>query len=68
MEIKPYQTSFKEQQWMESVTLSRESVSAIYHVNPSLVWHSGTQTYASAKDNARSLYADALGPVLQMIQ
>lgn len=68
MEIKPFQTSFKEQQWMESVTLSREAVAAAYGVNPSLIWHTGTQTYASAKDNARALYADCLGPVLQMIQ
>ena len=68
MEIKPFQTSFKEQQWQESVTLSREDVAAAYGVNPSLIWHTGTQTYASAKDNARALYADCLGPVLQMLQ
>ena len=68
MEIKPFQTSFKEQQWMESVSLSREDVAAAYGVNPSLIWHTGTQSYASAKDNARALYADCLGPVLQMFQ
>lgn len=68
MEIKPFQTSFKEQQWMESVTLSREACAAAYGVNPSLIWHTGTQTYASAKDNARALYNDCLGPVLQMFQ
>lgn len=68
MEIKPFQTSFKESQWMESVKLSRESVAAAYGVNPSLIWHSDTQTYASSKDNARALYAECLGPVLQMIQ
>ena len=68
MEIKPFQTSFKEQQWQESVTLSREDVAAAYGVNPSLIWHTGTQTYASSKDNARALYSDCLGPVLQMLQ
>lgn len=68
MEIKPFQTSFKEQQWAESVHLSREDVAAAYHVNPSLIWHTSTQTYASAKDNARALYAECLGPVLQMLQ
>lgn len=68
MEIKPFQTSFKEQQWVESVKLSRETVAAAYGVNPSLIWHSDTQTYASAKDNARALYADCLGPVIQMLQ
>jgi phage portal protein, HK97 family len=68
MEIKPFSTSFKEYEWASSVTLSRESVAAAYRVNPSLIWHSNTQTYASAKDNARALYAECLGPDIQFIQ
>lgn len=68
MEIKPFSTSFKEQQWAESIQMSREAVAAAYGLNPALIWHTGTQTYASAKDNARALYAECLGPVLQMIQ
>lgn len=68
MEIKPFSTSFKEQQYAESVKLSREAVAAAYGVNPSLIWHSDTQTYASARDNARALYAECLGPVLQLFQ
>ena len=68
MEIKPFSTSFKESEWSQSVVLSRESVAAAYGVNPSLIWHSNTQTYASSKDNARALYAECLGPVIQMLQ
>lgn len=68
MEIKPYQFNAKEAQYAETKQLSREDVAAAYHVNPSLIWHTSTQTYASAKDNARALYADCLGPLLQMIQ
>ena len=68
MEIKTYQLNSKEAQYVESKQLTREDVAAAYHINPSLIWHSDTQTYASAKDNARALYADCLGPVLQMIQ
>lgn len=68
MEIKPFQTSFKENQWAESVKLSRETVAAAYGVNPSLIWHTEAQTYASAKDNARQLYSECLGPILQMLQ
>lgn len=68
MEIKPFATSFKESEWADSVKLSREAVAAAYGINPSLIWHSNTQTYASAKDNARALYADCLGPIIQMIQ
>lgn len=68
MEIKPFSTSFRESEWSQSVILTREAVAAAYGVNPSLIWHSNTQTYASARDNARALYADCLGPVLQMFQ
>lgn len=68
MEIKPYAFNAKEAQYAETKQLSREDVAAAYHVNPSLIWHTSTQTYASAKDNARALYADCLGPTLQMIQ
>lgn len=68
MEIKPFQTSFKESEWAQSVVLSREAVAAAYGINPSLIWHSNTQTYASSKDNARALYAECLGPVIQMLQ
>ena len=68
MEIKPFSTSFKESEWSQSVVLSREAVAAAYGVNPSLIWHSNTQTYASSRDNARALYAECLGPVIQMLQ
>ena len=68
MEIKPFSTSFKESEWSQSVILSREAVAAAYGVNPSLIWHSNTQTYASSRDNARALYAECLGPVIQMLQ
>jgi len=68
MEIKPYQFNAQQAQFAETKQLSREDVAAAYHINPSLIWHTTTQTYASAKDNARALYADCLGPILQMIQ
>lgn len=68
MDIKTYQFSAKEAQYTESVQLTREDVAAAYHINPSLIWHTTTQTYASAKDNARALYADCLGPMIQMLQ
>ena len=68
MEIKPYQFNAQQAQYAETKQLSREDVAAAYHVNPSLIWHTTTQTYASAKDNARALYADCLGPILQMLQ
>lgn len=57
----------REAEWAEATQLTRQDVAAVYHVNPSLVWHSDAQTYASAKDNARALYADTLAPDLKMI-
>ena len=68
MEIKTYQFNAQQAQYAETKQLSREDVAAAYHVNPSLIWHTSTQTYASAKDNARALYADCLGPTMQMLQ
>ena len=68
MEIKSAAFNAKEAQWAESKTLSREEVAGLYHVNPSLIWHTGGQTYASAKDNSRALYADTLAPMLRQLQ
>lgn len=68
MEIKTLQFNAKESQWAEAKKMSREDVASIYHVNPALIWHTDGQTYASARDNARALYADTLAPMLQMLQ
>lgn len=68
MEIKTYQFNSREAQFTEGKQLSREDVAAAYHINPSLIWHTNTQTYASSKDNARALYAECLGPMLQIFQ
>lgn len=68
MTIKPYQVNAHEAQWAEAKKLSREDVAAVYHVNPKTIWPGEGQTYASAKDNARALYADAMGPILKQIE
>lgn len=57
----------REAQFAESAQLTREEVCAAYHINPSLIYHTSTQTYASAKDNARALYSEALMPVMDMV-
>ena len=68
MELKAVPFNARESQFVEATKLSREDVAAVYHVNPAIIWHDGTQTYASAKDNARALYAEALSPIFTMIQ
>ena len=67
--MKLVQTQFnaREAQWQEATRLAREDVAAVYHINPSLVWHTDSQTYASAKDSARALYAETLQPILDML-
>lgn len=67
MELKSTQFNAREAQWEEATRLAREDCAAVYHVNPSTVWHAEGQTYASAKDNARALYADTLANPLDMI-
>lgn len=49
-----------EAQWREATILAREDVAGVYHLNPATIWHTNRETYASAKDNARALYADTL--------
>lgn len=68
MELMESSLNAKEAEWAESMRLSREDVAAAYHVNPAQVWSNDGQTYASVKENARSLYSDTLGPYLSMMR
>lgn len=68
MELRDTGFNAREAQWQEATKLAREDVAAVYHINPSLVWHTEGQTYASAKDNARALYADAFAPIIEEFQ
>ena len=68
MRFEPVTFNPHEGDWTSGVKLSREDVAAAYHVNPAMIWPGSGQTYASAKDNARALYADTLMPLLTMIQ
>lgn len=67
MKFEPVQFDAREKDWASGVQLSREEVAAAFFVNPSLIWHSQTQSYASARDNARAFYADTLMPDLTFI-
>lgn len=57
---------FANAQFSETITLSMETVCMAYHLKPGMITDSG-QTYAAARDNARALYTDTLGPDLTMI-
>lgn len=60
MEIKTVGFSAREQEWSKASELSREDICGVYHVSPAVIWSNNSQTYASAKDNARALYSDCL--------
>ena len=68
MELVSMQFNAREAEWAEATKLARGDVAAVYHVNPALIWHDQSMTYASAKDNARALYADTLAPILSKIE
>lgn len=68
MEIKASPSmSMQEAQAAQIITLSMQTVCGIYHVKPGMI-SENSQTYASARDNARALYTDVLGPDIRMIQ
>lgn len=58
----------REAQWAEVLKLAREDVCSVYHLNPSQIYHTDAQTYASAKDNARALYSDTIAPILDFFE
>ena len=57
-----------ERDWLQGVHLAREEVTAAYHVPYATVWSATGQTFASAKDNARQLYAETLSPYLSVLE
>lgn len=67
MEIAQVQFNSRDAEWSEAKRLGREDVAGVYHINPALIWPGSGQTYASAKDNARALYNEALAPVLMQV-
>lgn len=58
----------KDAQYIEARQLSREEVAAAYHVDPSMLGLSKNATQSALGELRRMLYADALGPLLEMLQ
>lgn len=67
MELHQAAFNAHEADFVSATQLSRQDVAAVYHVSPQMIWAGERQTYASAKDLARQLYADTLAPDLKMI-
>jgi HK97 family phage portal protein len=58
----------KDAQYIEARALSREEVAAAYHVDPSMLGMSRSANQSSLEELRKMLYADALGPLLEMLQ
>lgn len=67
MEIKASPSmDMEHDQYASLFQLSLKATCALYRIRPGLIDDDG-QTYASVRENARSLYAECLGPDLRMI-
>jgi HK97 family phage portal protein len=64
----PAATSPKDAQYVESRKLTREEVTAAYHVPLTLVGILDNATYSNITEQHKMLYQDTLGPWLEMIQ
>lgn len=58
----------KDAQYIEARELTREEVASAYHVDPSMLGLSKNLTQSSLGEQRKMLYADALGPLLEMLQ
>jgi HK97 family phage portal protein len=58
----------KDAQYIEARELSREEVASAYHVDPSMIGLSKNTTQSSLGELRQMLYADAFGPMLEMLQ
>lgn len=68
MKYVPAGTSPKDAQWAESRKLTREEVTAAYHIPLTLVGILDNATYSNISEQHKMMYQDTLAPWLTMIQ
>ena len=68
MRYVPAATSPRDAQYVESRKLTREEVTAAYHIPLTLVGLLDNATYSNISEQHKMLYQDTLGPWLNMIQ
>lgn len=68
MELRQNRFSAKEEQWLEAIQLSLETVCRAFHLNPAMVGSTGGISYANMKEFRTLLYGETLGPRLRMIE
>lgn len=60
--------SAKDEQWLESVKLSLETVARVYGVNPTMIGILDNANYSNVREFNRSLYTNTLGPIISQIE
>jgi HK97 family phage portal protein len=60
--------SAHEEEFIEAAKLSLATVAQVYHVNPVMVGMLDNANFSNAKEFARSLYTNTLGPIMAMIE
>jgi HK97 family phage portal protein len=58
----------RDAQYVEARQLTREEVATAYHIDPAMVGLSKNANQSSLPELRQMLYADALGPMLEMLQ
>jgi HK97 family phage portal protein len=58
----------KDAQYVEARQLTREEVASAYHIDPSMIGLSKSANQSSIAELHQILYADAFGPLLEMLQ
>lgn len=57
----------KEQQYVEAAKLSKVTVAAAYHVNPTMVGELDDANYSNVREFRQMLYGDTLGPLMTQV-
>lgn len=60
--------NFKDSEYLSARKLSREECASAYHIPPPMVGILDHATFSNIKEQHKQLYADTLGPWLEMVQ
>lgn len=68
MQLKRVDFNAQEQQYVEAAKLSLATVSAAFHVNPTMVGQLDNANYSNVREFRKMLYGDTLGPTIAQIE
>jgi HK97 family phage portal protein len=60
--------SAQDQQYVEGAKLALETVSQVFHLNPTMIGSTENTSYSNVREFRKMLYGDTLGPILAQIE